>query len=344
MALFLAAPPGVCSAGPDLNEVRRVLKLSWDSLATLSYRLEEYELDERGERDRTMPTIQTDWYLGEGNRIAMSRRTMSPGGTVSFFSSVRQDGRRRYDITPFRGHPDSISRVTITAQKETRDSYAEITNSLAWLMTPGGRPLTAHLDAGGSLEIEDVGARQRVVLLSREREKPLRCFLDPEHDWVPRRVELGTGDTMIYFQARRFVQEQGHWFPAEGTYLSPTVNGPLGKSSIFYKRRGFTVSAISVNARLEESLFTLPPLPRGAGVRDDVKGTSYYVGGTRAARKQLEDRYAPHDSVAVSDQSAVPVQASTDPAPNYLPAVIGGLSAAVLCTAGVLACRRYRHP
>ena len=340
VALFLAAPPSACSADTDLEEVRRVLKQSWDSLATLSYRLEEYELNERGERDRTKSTIQTDWCLGEGNRIAVSQRTISPDGTVSSSSSVRLDGRRRYKIRPFPGHPDSISDVTISAQKETRDSHAEMMNSLAWLMTPGGRPLTAHLDSGGFLEIEDSGARQRVVLVSRAREQPLRRVLDPKHDWIPLRVELGTGDKMLR-SARRFVQEQGHWFPTEGTYLSPTVNGPLGSSPIFYSLRGFTVSAIRVNAPLEESLFKIPPLPRGTGVQDEVKGTSFYIGGTLAARKQLEDRYAAHDSVAVSDQVNVPLRASTQPAPDHWPAITGGLSAAVLCTAAALACHRY---
>ena len=173
------------SAQPDFDMIERMLRESWNSLATLAFRCEEFGLDEAGRRNYSQPTQRLDWLFGEGDRLSLTTSQVETGGSETHVSLTRQDGRRQYAIMPFDGYPGSISDVYISAQKDTRGFYSGRMCAVLWLIMPGGRPPHVHLEQNGSLAIVKAGGRDSVVLSSTHRGLPVRCTLDPDHDWMP---------------------------------------------------------------------------------------------------------------------------------------------------------------
>jgi len=334
VGLLLAPIPSARSAPPDLDAIRRTLRVTWDSLATLSFRSDEFMLDAQGARDRTKSTVRYDWCFDEGNRFSLAARQIRIDGSEKIFELVRGDGRRRYSITPFPGFPDSISEVNISAQKDTRESYTGRMSAVLWLLLPGGRPPYAHLEGSGSLSVENVGGRERVLLKSTHNGLPLRCILEPDHDWVPCHVELGSGDNMHDFEATSFIRDNGRWFPAEGSYTGDILVGLPGERPSRKIRRGFDVTALKINHPLDQRLFALPRLPDGAGVSDEVKRKNYYQGNTLEARKRLELRY--HVPARMGERKGLtPLEAGPAPGTGFWSVTLAAISTALLLAGGI---------
>jgi hypothetical protein len=98
----------------------------------------------------------------------------------------------------------------------------------------------------------------------------VRCWLDPEHDWLPVRVKIGEGDSIEYVvDAFRLVD--GRWMPSEGR--STHVYSDWTERTIF------KVLHARLNQPVDPARFVLPRKTSGAMVYDVAQGRMYVEGG-----------------------------------------------------------------
>ena len=90
-------------------------------------------------------------------------------------------------------------------------------------------------------------------------------------------------------------------------------------------------------------MFTLPALPDGVGIQDQIKRTSYYKGDSLAARKRLEQRYHVHVHEPETDGELLPpLKAGPEPGWGRWSIILPAVSAAVLLFAGAISYRNAR--
>ena len=242
----------------DLASVRKRLEHDWASLETLEFSADERFRDP--DKNRDYSSYRTEYLLGKGDRRTVSTTFFDPNGVPALRVEVRSDGTNTYQLMSEQGKPDVFRQVTIEDQTDKRDRYAGVMCSALWLWTPGGRPLAALLSSGGKLAVErDTKGGERVILVAknpRSGRGEVRCELDADHGWAPRRVELSDVSTRDVWEVTKFMQVDGRWFPAEG---SCTGAGPS---------TDFKVVRWHVNRPIPAEKFALPELPKGLRVLD----------------------------------------------------------------------------
>lgn len=265
--------PGVSQPKPlgplnadERKAVRDRLKASWDGIQTLSVRYEEFAQDAQGGPDRTRNGNRQEFVLGLGDRRALSFTRLSPEGVVFPVMERRQDGKRSSYFTYSGETPGQLVEVFVDHQTSTRERYVGEMNALAWVLAPIGdptatavsKPLYSYLDDGVMLErILDPKGGERLVLTLFRADTPIRYELDPEHDWLPRRVE-GMHDITVTKFGR---DGDSRWLPVEWT--STQRWGDRNVPSIA------RVVNLKVNRPIPESRFQVPnPLPDGARLVD----------------------------------------------------------------------------
>lgn len=87
------------AALPDRDEMRNTLKQAWDSLETVQFRDEEYDLDANGAPDRSNGFTRIDFALGSGGRRSVVITAVRPTGEESVFD-LHEDGRRSLGAVP----------------------------------------------------------------------------------------------------------------------------------------------------------------------------------------------------------------------------------------------------
>ena len=130
----------------------------------------------------------------------------------------------------------------------------------------------------------------------------MKCDLDAEHDWLPRRIEAPNG-AMVWV-ASKFKRESGLSFPVEGFMEQVDADRKMPQ------RTFFRVTAIKLNKNVSPSAFGLPPLGEGVLVRDEISGRTTINGGPEA-RKRLEERHMITDAKEKGDPIRAPQQSTS---------------------------------
>ena len=343
LALLLVGRSRAAAERPDREEIRASVRAWWDSIDTLEVTFEEYVVDEEGEFDLGMAKQRYEMTFAGRDRYIIDQTQVGPDGTEYPARVVRQDHQRHYHITPFSGHPGSISRVIIKPAQGSRDDIAvEGLNTFLWSLMPGGMPVHAYLDDA----VLDTEVRDGVTLVSVETHwegKDLRLFLDPKHDLLARRVVLEVERPLgpMTWEVVEFGRKAGRWLPMRGiSYGKRPING--GKNTGM-DRRGFIVKRFEINQPVPDTAFSLPAIPDGALVYDEINGTRTIKGGSPAAREQLLSRYPPRPDPVTAKRlrearaekrrevnAGDPIVASTDPPRDPWWAIPALGSAAVL--------------
>jgi hypothetical protein len=191
------------------------------------------------------------------------------------------------------------------------------------------------MEEGASLANERrPDGREVPVLTAEHRRRPLRIELDPDRDWLPRRVDLKGSHTC---ETRAFTRDQGHWFPSDVAMILDESGPSAGHDT----RIGFQLAGLRVNHPVPTGTFGMPNLTDGVQVSDDRNWTGYFKGGFEA-RKRLEQArgiYAPPKNPADADSSVSDVVASAEE--RRFPWEIG--VAAISIVALVVAWKMHRN-
>lgn len=275
------AAPGGSIATKDRAEVREILKRSWDSLGSLEFCCEEHLVQASRPREGgdTFNVFEFKW--APGNRHSMRMLRVEPDRTSRVVYETREDGHRRYAPHRVPGHPDVTSILSLSSIKSGYDEYRTLMNRVLWVVMPGGRPLYKRLDEPGTVVSTNEGG---AAVIFRHKGGMVRCELDPDHDWLPRRVVLGK-DARSRITVDRFARDNGRWFPVEGRSESDRNAEQKGTDSL-----RFVVTRFAINRPIDERDFGPPPLSDGAIVEDLTAGKARVLGGIQA-RRAFDKKY-----------------------------------------------------
>jgi hypothetical protein len=264
---------------PERAVLTERLKQLWDSMATFEFTCDEYTITTDGRPADGVYLLRTRFVKGLDGRSVIKQSSIAPDGRETIFHEVRNDGVRSHLIGRLKEH-DIISELVTSNMEGNELEYKGGMCYLLWILLPGGKPIYTRLDAGGTTEARTIEGRETLILSFTHKGLPVSCFLDPEHDWLPSRVEIG-GEPRQKFSVTRFSRVDGRWIPAEGTYEGV---GP--------GRRGFKVTSFRINQRVAADTFQPPPLPDGAQAYDATTSKGYYKGGPEA-RERFVKAYLP---------------------------------------------------
>jgi hypothetical protein len=332
----IAAPEDV----PDVESIRQELKQSWESLQSIQFRADEYGIDAEGHRT-TEYAIRVDFAHAKGGRWAYASRSTRGEDVKELAADFREDGKTQRTISAFPGHPEMINNIVVRSQADDDKTYSGGMQEILWLWLPGGKPPIAHLDAGGRLEVTKVDGKVHAVIHSTHKGSPIQIELDPDHDWLPRRV---TFDEFQEFEAKTFRRDNGRWFYEEGRQRKHhgSLTGPEAGEIVATPkgdtRRGFVVTSLSINRPIDTATFAAPKGGVGVLIQDETTGKDDILGGTSAYR----DRVLKYGPKPATKGSASPVTASIDPPGDPWGRSILVASAAAMVTAGFLVIRRSR--
>jgi hypothetical protein len=272
------------------EQIGESTKIAWTSLSSVQFVSDELIAD------LVQGTSRLERYyfaLEDRGQYALRAKEVKEGREYHVHD-FREDGQKSYQSRPFRDSDDSLNSVTIRYQTSTESHYKGMMFRVLWLLMPGGEPIFRHIEQGASVEpARDVDGNTVYVVHTSFRGSPIRCEVDPQHDWLVRRMTLGEG--LMDVRVTRFDRVDGRWFPVEGSSSEDmTVEGRRIR-----KRGTFRVSQLRINQPLDPGLFhiTESKLPSGTKVIDSISGRTRYIGG-RSARdrrisEQLEQPEAP---------------------------------------------------
>ena len=322
-AILLLGAELQASASSAQDDVPARLKELWGGLGTFRVSSTESPLNAQIVPGRGKPAIRYEVAYGAGGRRMLRSRTPDLKGPI--FQWRCEDGKRGYRIRSFDGCDDLLDAVFIENQKGVGDTYLGTMCQVLWVLMPGGKPLTAHLQDGAKIEEQKAGDGSTVpVLVGTHKGMQMRCELDPRHDYLPRVIDL---KDFMKVEVTRFERKSGRWFPVAGTtrYTFPGAK----------QADEFVVDEFAINEELPETTFRPKPTP-GCVIVDETTGKTTVEGGP-AARDDLE-RKRRNASVAPPAPKA-PLTAQTDPPRSPWPWVIGLGSAGALAVVGLVVLR-----
>ncbi len=327
---------------PDVQSIRTALKQTWDSLQTIQFQVDAYVVDPQGRR--TNPNcIRTNFAHAKGGRWASSANWMQGEVIGQFVADIRENGRKMWSTSAFRGHPEAVQSILVESQSDDDRVYSSLMTSLLWLWIPGGKPPIAHLDAGGTLEAKRVDGKVHASIRSTHKGGPILIELDADHDWLPSRVSAE--DALIY-EATSFRRDNGRWFYEQGSELRRhgPVTGPEAGEIVpgvpGEIREGFLVKSLSINRPLDSATFEAPKSDPGVIIMDQTTGQDVVVGG-QAALKARQQKYG---KPPATRPDAQPIEADVEPPGDAWSTPIMIAAAAALLTAGFLMVRNSRRP
>lgn len=268
-AVLLGAWAPAWAQSPDRARLRETLKALWDGIETLEFESDQTFpdlADGPPKPTSPFPDLRSTFRYQMPNRFAFSSYFTRPKVDKPSLLDYRYDGQRLHRIVRAGDDMGSpIDQVIIDKQVGGPGEYTGILNHalIAWM--PGSKPAYAQLDDGARLEFVADGERgEQTWLVGTDRNvRQFRAELDPEHDWLPRRVEFVDGHTRL--DVTKFGRDNGRWFPVEGKGTRRhTAEGAEDE------RTEFRVTLLKINRPLPDGCFAVPPLPKGARVVDQT--------------------------------------------------------------------------
>ncbi len=337
----LAARASAAEAS-DRERIAKIRQAYWASIETMVVEIEEFPLEakdldgdaELKPKSSSYVTLY-DIAIASNGRRAMRFRTRSPEGEIRINSEVGEDGRNLYATKFFMTGQNDMDTINILKQKDQTSFLREL-SSFLWLLMPGGKTCFDQLQAGGRIVIPADRSRSEAEYEFTRKGSAVHCEIDPEHDYLPRRVVIGEPDEKIAFEAREFKKIGGHWFPASGF-----VNNASKLGGDRYA--GFRVVKLKLNEPVDPAMFQMPRvIPPGVQV---VENTTFkgYVSGPPGARDEVAKRH-PASPAAVSGAAMDAPDLIAAEAPRVFPwrglILAGGVAALVsaLCLR-----RRFRR-
>jgi RNA polymerase sigma factor (sigma-70 family) len=280
-------PPPVAAPEPlpTPATVRRALKTWWDGIETLDFREVESTVDEKGRPVQPGGGLIVEVALGRGDRRAVIHGTLQPDGHVRVAQEKRDNGQIQICLISDDETPDKISNVRITKQRNTRDAYHDEMGTVLWLLTPwtsgsgqAAQPLYQHLENTNTSTQVEIGrdANGKPTVTLRLAYEGQRYELDPDHDYLPRRVTGHLQDINV----TRFVMVNGRWFPVEGliTHNAREMwivkdGEPVDTGLRTEERHGtFVVTGLRINRPIPDSRFEKPAGLDKVPVQDFTRG------------------------------------------------------------------------
>ena len=274
LILLVAVTPSAHAGPISREELRDQLKDAWAGLESVSFR--SIERSDGGPR----VDQEYDFALASGGRSAYHGMN-DVEGRPKRVEDVREDGKRLYQVSSFRGHPGSTESVSISNQRSTSEQYRGGMFRALWAFLPGGKPIHAWLDGAAISYPEGDKPDGLVRVATIHGKRPLILDLDPRHDYLPRRVDLVGKQTIV---VEEFARDSGRWFPARGHSTER-----LG-DAVEDARMTFVVDRLRINRPIDPARFGPPPAPEGGMIVDHVQGKRQYVGGT-SARDAAVNKY-----------------------------------------------------
>ncbi len=269
-------PPAVAAPEilPTPMSVRNALKTWWDGIETLEFREVESPIGTDGRPVQSGRRAVVEVALGRGDRRAMLHGSLEPDGRVRVAQEKRDDGRTQIHIMKKSGTtPDEITDVSITRQTNSRDAYHDQDGmgTVLWLLTPwtsglgmAAQPLYQHLENPHTATSFEAGrdANGKPTVTLRLANEGQSYELDPDHDYLPRRVTGFLHDVTV----TRFAKINDRWFPVEGL-VTHHAYGMIGEKSAT-----FVVTDLRINRPIPDSRFEMPPDLGKVRVRDFTRG------------------------------------------------------------------------
>jgi hypothetical protein len=124
----------------DRKTVRDALKQLWESLDTVEFRCDEFNLDRDGRPRRDDGFTRYYIAIGSNGQRAVTVTAVRPEGE-RIALNFREDGRRSVGVDVLPGKPAAVDKVCISNQQNTREDYRGPMCQPLWIMYP--RILTA---------------------------------------------------------------------------------------------------------------------------------------------------------------------------------------------------------
>jgi hypothetical protein len=321
--------PWAKSDEPGQEGLYATLVRAWESLDTLEFRCEEYEVDSGGLRADDRPTMVTDIARASGGRSSFRLTSVRPDGTRTIVADTRQDGKREYQLVRLPDHPDVVNALLIKNQQGGDDAYDGIMNAALWLLMPGGKPIHAYARDGESVGTAPAASGVPAVIVRfRHDGHEVRCELNPQRDWLPSKIEMPEQKWSVV--VTKYFRDNGRWFPEEGFQTGLPLPGG--------NRRVFRILNLRINRPVADDAFGKPRVNEGVMIADEARGRSEPVGASEA-RKRFLAKFG--RSAAVANEAAVD-------GPTWAPRTVWGstrglvmLAAGSCILVGVLA--RFRR-
>lgn len=309
---------------PSRADVRDALARWWEAIDGIEI---EYDLT-----IDVSPPYKREYHLAltSGGKYSAKGVRAVHDGSRDVFINERTDGKLQYQQGGDSISEGDVSRfITVGNTRSTPDLYHGSMNDIFWLILPGGRPLHKLLDDESEFLVEPQaeGPVKYIVSFSAwsAKNNPVRCELDPEHDWIPMRVEVGSRRQYVV-EVDRFRRVKGLFFPTEGRTTS------IGKDGAPVAGH-FLVRRLDVNESIDPKLFGPPGVVPGTLVMDQVRGTNYSQGGLKG-REAFDKKYGlPSSSHESEADSRRPLSADPNPPASILPTIFFLASALVVALA-----------
>ncbi len=311
----------------DRQSLHDELKQLWDSLSTLEFRSESYEIDSRGRPDRTK-TFISEYAVAPGGRLAVKVYFGGNGQAPKLVQDARYDGTHRIDVQTLPDEPKTVDMVRVTNRSDREHLFDGHMNEVLWLFAPDGKPVDTYIKDDAEIDVRPGpdGGENVVVACDIPRGRTLRFELAPDHDYLPRRVELRAEGVEHIYEVTRFGRDNGRWFPVEGTKLTRDGQG--------VKRRRFEVDGLRINRTIAASTFTMPrKLEDGAVILDRTSLHRSRVVGGPDARIEFVER---HPASFAEEAEGEPIVASRSPARFPTALVLGSVSLGALVLAAII--------
>jgi hypothetical protein len=181
-------------------------------------------------------------------------------------------------------NPDLTDRMIIDHQENSHEDFKGLLPRAFFAISPFGRPLYLFADEKAEVRpVQEEGHACYELSFNRGKTR-VRCVLDPQHDWLARRITVDDGSLDILVM--RFQNDGGRWFPAEGRGESVIGEKPDRKPASL----SFTTSSLRINHGTDPRAFEMPKVPAGTKIIDRRTGKTT-VQGNRRDRAALLRKY-----------------------------------------------------
>ncbi|WP_165070482.1 LolA family protein [Paludisphaera rhizosphaerae] len=308
VVMFAVVPHSSAKEPASREEIRDAIARWWDSTDSIDATFELTRSDDGPER-----VYQEDRVaIASGGKYFVRSFFIGRDGQRVQATNQGADGDKAFRITPLPGKPDIADTVTVLNSPCTNDTYVGGMDELLWLLMPGGKRLNRSLDDGAELTVDrnDDGSDRYVVEFTfRFKSNPVRCELDPAHDWLPRVVEVGKPRKALQIHVTRYKLVEGRFIPSEADVFNKSPSGKESSSR-------FLLRSVSVNGDLDPGIFKPKGLVAGTQIDDEDTGKSRIHEGNARTRLAFLERYYPKPKTgAMKDdvKSLEPLRAERTP-------------------------------